>query len=406
MRTTPVIARLSAVASLGLLAFTNVAAAELPQHIPVQGLAPVETDVAGGSSFDAEFGHAVAIRNGFAFMGIPSAQVSTGRVAVFAQTTTGWQRIATLAAPTPASDRHFGRTLTYRDGVVVIGSDAAAYVFRQGAGKFNFVQKLVPPAADRAVEFPMALRYQDGTLFASAFRGSALPSVVYVFELDSTRKFVRRGTLTGPTNELFGVDLSMTETTLVVGSPGGHSRLRQSGLIHHGQGSAYVYQRDSNGRWRQRQRLVAPRPSGGFGSAVAIDRGMIIVGAPDNDADPFSSEGAAYGFVLDGALYVETFKLQPEGFTSGFGQQIAMFGERIVVRATTGISTDCDGYQGAAFSYTRSGSSVLPRGIAFWHGRGGGLALADDRLLVGIPCNYFGTPDPGHANFYRLNVFE
>ena len=82
-----------------------------------------------------------------------------------------------------------------------------------------------------------------------------------------------------------------------------------------------------------------------------------------------------------------------------------MFGERIVVNAFTATGSDCEGYRQSAFSYTRAGSSVLPRGIASWNGVRGSLALADDRLLVGIPCDFF-LPEPGHANFYRLNVFE
>jgi hypothetical protein len=394
MKATPVIALLSAVASL---AFTNVAAADLPQHIPVQGFAPAEADFAEGFSPDAQFGHAVAIRNGIAFMGIPSAQSFTGRVAVFTQTATGWQRTATLAAPTPGSDRHFGSTITFRDGVVVIGSDTAAYVFRQGAGKFNFVQKLVPPAADRAVEFPMALRYQDGTLFASAYRGSALPSVVYLFGLDATRKFVRRGKLTGPTNELFGADLSMTNTTLVVGSPGGRSRVRQFGLFHHGPGSAYVYQRDSNGLWRLRQRLVAARPSGGFGSAVAIDSGMIIVGAPQEDIeggprgeptlDDHIAGGAAYVFVPVAGRYVERLRLRPRPDERiqymDFGHRIAMFAGNIVIAAVQPYGTVDLVPGGFAFTYSREGPKVIARGIAAGHPVAYSIGLFHNLLLVG-----------------------
>lgn len=82
-----------------------------------------------------------------------------------------------------------------------------------------------------------------------------------------------------------------------------------------------------------------------------------------------------------------------------------MFGERIVVHAYTGIGADCESYAQSAFSYTRAGSSVLPRGVASWDGVHASWALADDRLLVGIPCDFF-LPEPGHANLYRLNVFE
>jgi hypothetical protein len=291
---------------------------------------------------------------------------------------------ATLSPSDPMPSEGFGQSLTYRDGVLLVGSNQATYVFRRNSSGVWTQRQKLPPSG--------AVRHEDGTLAMGASGG------VDIYQRNAAGKFILSQKLASPDsapNDGLG-DISMAGPTMVVG----------------GNGRAYVFRRNSTGAWRHRQTLI-PSEFGtegaptGFGSAVAIDRGMIIVGAPDfSGGDPFSSEGAAYGFVLDGALYVETFKLQPEGFTFGFGQQIAMFGERIVIRATTGISTDCDGWQESAFSYTRAGSSVLPRGIASWSGLGGGLALADQRLLVGIPCDYFGAPDPGHANFYRLNVFE
>jgi hypothetical protein len=347
------------------------------------------TSVATGPEEDEDgFGEAVAVRSELAFIGVPDLPPG-GKVVVYRATPTALIGTSTLSPSDPTPFEGFGQSLAYRDGVLLVGSNQATYVFRRNSsGVWTQRQKL--PASG-------VFRHEDGTLAMGASGG------VDIYQRNAAGKFVLSQKLVSPDsapNDGLG-DISMAGPTMVVG----------------GNGRAYVFRRNSTGVWRHRQTLI-PSESGtegaptGFGSAVAIDRGMIIVGAPDfNGGDPFASEGAAYGFVLDGALYVETFKLQPEvhgyhDFTSGFGEQIAMFGERIVVRALTGISTDCDGYQGAAFSYTRSGSSVLPRGIAFWHGRGGGLALADDRLLVGIPCNYFGTPDPGHANFYRLNVFE
>lgn len=384
---------------IGLIApGPNTAAADLPQHIPVQGLASAAGDFAE-FSIEAQFGHAVAIRNGVAFMGMPLAQESTGRVAVFTQTTTGWRRTATLVAPTSGSDRHFGRTITFRDGVVVIGSDTAAYVFRRGNGKFNYVQKLAPPAADRAVEFPMALRYEAGTLFASAYRGGALPSIVYIFEVDSTGRFVPRGKLTGPANELFGADLSMARTTLVVGSPGGRSRLRQFGLFHHGPGSAYVFKRDSSGRWRQTQRLVATRTAGGFGSAVAIDRGMIIVGAPQEaieggsrgepTLDNHIAGGAAYVFVPTAGTYVETLRLRPRPDERiqymDYGHRIAMFDDKIVITAVQPYGEVDHVVGGFAFTYSREGANVVARGIAAGHSVAYSIGLFHNLLLVGSP---------------------
>ena len=194
-------------------------------------------------------------------------------------------------------------------------------------------------------------------------------------------------------------------------------------MVVGGNGRAYVFRRNSTGVWRHRQTLIASElgneegARAGFGSAVAIDRGMIIVGAPGLDrreGDMFA-KGAAYGFILDGSSYVEIFKLQPrlDGYSDGpfsFGQQIAMFAERIVVGAYSfvvdGGAFECDFFEGAFFSYTRAGSSVLPRGVAFSSGNGHSMALADQRLLVGTPCLDSRFPTPGRATLFRLNVFR
>jgi hypothetical protein len=257
------------------------------------------------------------------------------------------------------------------------------------------------------------LRYEEGTLAIAARTSQG--GAVYIYERDAAGQFTRRQKLVSPDgppdNELgdgFGSGISTAGAVMVVGA----STV----------GRAYVFRRNSTGVWRHQQTLI-PSELGtggaGFGAAVAIDRGMIVVGAPSfaiDPIDPLWPEGAAYGFTLAGSVYVEAFKLQPliegyDGFLTRFGYTLAMFGERIVVGSYNdinlgGIAT-CEFFSGAVFSYTRAGSSVLPRGVAFSRGDDHSVALADDRLLVGTPCTqsipFFA---PGRATLFRLNVFE
>jgi hypothetical protein len=374
------LAACASVAAFTLLAPT--ASAEFRVH-PRQGVVSI-----GGPEDGLDgFGAAVAIRSGFAFIGVPDLPPG-GKVVFYTATPTALIGTGIMLSPSePVPSERFGSSLLYRDGVLLVGSSHATYVFkRNSSGVWKQKQKLPPPRG---------FRHEDGTLALGVAGG------VNIYLRNAAGQFILSQKLVSPDsapNNVLGA-ISMAGPTIVVG----------------GRGRAYVFRRNSTGVWRHLQTLI-PSDFGtegaptGFGSAVAIDRGMIIVGAPDFGGDLFSSEGAAYGFVLDGALYVETFKLQPQlegysGSTPGFGQQILMFGARIVVHAITGISTDCEGWEESAFSYTREGSSVLPRGVASWNGCDGSVALADDRLLVGIPRDFF-LPEPGHANLYRLNVFE
>jgi len=97
-------ASLAAWLALAALASSR-AAAELPQHLVVDGFSPEPTDfeLEDGipTSFDLRMGGTVAMRNGIAFVSIPFSH--GGRVAVFNQnqTASGWQRVQTLNAPVP-----------------------------------------------------------------------------------------------------------------------------------------------------------------------------------------------------------------------------------------------------------------------------------------------------------------
>ena len=137
----------------------------------------------------------------------------------------------------------------------------------------------------------------------------------------------------GTAGDSFGASISMTSRLFVVGSPGG---------------AAYTFRRNSSGNWVQAQKLVPAVPADGFGTAVAIDRDMILVGAPSVDLeggdrgspipDDHVAGGAVFGFLPGVSGYIESFKLRPrpdERFEyEQFGSAIAMSGTRIAVTAT------------------------------------------------------------------------
>ena len=383
---------LAACASIAAFAlFSPSASAQFLVHPPVGG-AGIEGDIEDPQT--DRFGTAVAIRSGLAFISAPLLPPG-GAVLVYTATSTGLIGTATLRLSNPAPFETFGFGLTYRDGILTVDSDQAAYVFKRNSSGVWTQRQRITPHGPRW--------YEDGTLAMVA------SGAVNIYQLDAAGKFTLRQKLVSPDsapNDRLG-GLTMAGPTIVVG----------------GNGRAYVFRRNSTGVWRHRQTLIASElgteegARAGFGSTVAIDRGMIIVGAPGvgRQEGQMFAEGAAYGFILDGSSYVETFKLQPrlDGYgdpSFSFGQQIAMFGDRIVVGAYSLAPEDgafeCDSFEGAFFSYTRAGSSVRPRGVAFSTGPHPSLALADQRLLVGTPCLDSRFPTPGRATLFLLNVFR
>jgi hypothetical protein len=373
----------------------------------------------GEAGVQLDFGRAVAIRNGVAFVGIPNRpSPPSGRVAVFNQTVSGWTRVQTLFAP--VSGAAFGRTITFRDGIVVVGSVNAAYVYKRSNGVWFLAQTLQPPAADGVTEFPVALRYEAGTLLASAYRGS-LNSLVYVFELDASGKFFRRARLKpldSKPGDSFGRSLSMTNTTLVIGSPVGRG-LHFNVPRYGGTGAAYVFKRNSLGNWAQTQKLEPADPAFGFGVSVAIDQGMIIVGAPGDDLetefdtpDFHWAGGGAYVYLPVAGRYLETFRLRPTveqkfAFVE-FGFQVAMFGPNIAITAVAPYGFIDEFPHGFVFVYERNGSSLpLLKGIGESHLASSSLALFNNQLMIGdIGDNRCIFGCPGSVTLYNVNQLE
>jgi hypothetical protein len=375
---------------MALATMTNAPTAlgELPEHKLVAQFSDGDVDALPPGEFaDFGFGEAVAIRDDVAFIGVPRAR-DNGHVIVLNLTATGWKQVQRLTAPNPSTASHFGRVLTFRDGVLVVGGEHAAYVFKRGTLRFNFTQTLRPPVADGVDSFPVALRYEGGTLLAGAFRSRA-PGIVYVFERDSTGALVRRARVKasdGTAGDSFGASISMTSRLFVVGSPNK---------------AAYTFRRNSSGNWVQAQELVPVVPASGFGAAVAIDRDMILVGAPSADLeggdggsptpDDHVAGGAVYGFLPGVSGYIESFKLRPrpdERFEyQNFGSAIAMSGARIAVVATGFAPPIRITPDGLVFTYTRNGSSVLALGITSRQAEISAMGLSNNALLIGAVIN-------------------
>ena len=88
-----------------------------------------------------------------------------------------------------------------------------------------------------------------------------------------------------------------------------------------------------------------------------------------------------------------------------------MFDGRIVIAAMQVRSSDrqLNGFLG--FTYTREGSSVMPRGVAMHYldtnFTSSAISLANQRLLVGVPCTsgFPGCWGGGKADLCNLNTF-
>ncbi len=108
----------------------------------------------------------------------------------------------------------------------------------------------------------------------------------------------------------FGAAVAVDGDLTVVGAPD-----------HNGsRGAVYVFERQQNGTWTEKQKLTDPSPVAGarFGAAVAIEGNNILVGAP-GDTGPGANTGAAHLFVVGGASILLEYTFAPLGLQQGGG---------------------------------------------------------------------------------------
>ncbi|HPF73910.1 MAG: hypothetical protein R3F12_04675 [Lysobacteraceae bacterium] len=162
------------------------------------------------------------------------------------------------------------------------------------------------------------------------------------------------------------------------------------------QGAAYVFTH-ADGRWRQRARLVLADGSASmqFGAAVTISGSQILVGAPGS-----TGGGQVYVFDGGGASWSESQRFQPAG-AGGFGYALAAQADRLLV----GAPEESGG--GAAYVYTRTAGSwggsvrllAANRGSGDKFGRA--VALDGDHAVVGAP--FQGALSSGSAYPFRFD---
>ena len=266
------------------------------------------------------------------------------------------------------------------------------------------------------------MRCENGILLVAAERG------VYLYELASNGKLVQRATLRpSDSSGGFGNDVAVAGNLAVVGA----------------NGAAFLFRRRSDGTWVQTQKLFGAdtSPVDSFGGAVAIDRGLIIVGAPSHEClestagfgfcdraggtpgpDGTGSGGAAYGFTSVGGQYVQVFKLRPRADEHAnyfeFGRRIAMMGNYIVIDAAEqvaggdGIFEPGSAPNGLSFTYRRDGSTVTALGLTSGYVASDSIGLANNWLLVGGAhdhhdgCLTVKEFCFGEGNIFDLNRFE
>lgn len=195
-------------------------------------------------------------------------------------------------------------------------------------------------------------------------------------------------------DDLFGASIAIDAggAYLIVGAPG----------VESSAGAAYVFKRNRDGTYTQIDTLLPDDAEADdlFGASVAIQKDLVMVGAPGDDA----AEGAAYVFKRqrDGS-YLQIDKLTAEDNAADdlFGSSISFDKNVAVIGAPGDESSAGSAYifrqlsTGAWDQLTRIEADDAAADALF----GASVAVLKETILIGAP----GANDTGAAYIYNLS---
>lgn len=219
------------------------------------------------------------------------------------------------------------------DGVTHRG---AAYVFARTDGTWAEVAKLSAAGGQQYERFGYAVALHGDTAFVGNHGADVgathAQGAVHVFDAadgawSETQKLVAEG---GVASDRFGYSIAFDGTRVLVGADNATVAGRP------GQGAAYLFEQ-VGGTWQQVAHLVADDGAefDTFGSAVALEGDMALVGARGASPDGDVFRGAVYAFAHAGGMWQPTQVLVAGDGTAGawFGDALALRGGVLAVGA-------------------------------------------------------------------------
>ena len=371
------------------------------------------------------FGHDIALWNDTLAISAKGEGGWRSNAGVFIYRRNGstWRQTAAFMS----GDDKFGRSIALFEDVLIVGADECVHIYRRDSEGWRHVRLLV---ADEGRSFGsvVALRgdtiavYSSGSTYGDGGMIHVFRAIGIDWALEATIQPSNRGAF-----DFFGSSLALDEHTLVVGAPGESSAAQGVNGFEDDEsapssGAAYVFTRTGT-VWHQEAYLKASNSEAEdhFGSSVAMDGDVLVVGAPEegSDADGVNNEQFENLAPKSGAVYV--FRRGDAGWRQEayvkasnsdqfdrFGNAVALLGPFLAVGASSedSLATGIDGDQfnddgssnGAVYLFNWSAGAWVQRAYIKasnsdrWDSFGSAVAMSKATLAVGAPRE--GSADP------------
>lgn len=248
---------------------------------------------------------------------------------------------------------YFGYSVSISGDTAIVGVvgnnklKGSAYIFTRSNGVWSQQQQLI---AGDGFRFGYSVSIHGDTAVVGADGDDDWKGAVYIFTR-TNGVWSQQQRLTADDGDIFdrfGYSVSVSEETVIIGSPGDDDK-------GDGSGSGYIFMRAEDGTWTQQVKLTADDGAAwnSFGYSVSLSGDTVIVGAPYND-NKCEDSGAAYIFISNGTTWSQQQKLTASDGTTRqwFGNSVSISGDTAVIGAQ--IDDEKGLYSGAAYVFTRN----------------------------------------------------
>jgi hypothetical protein len=265
------------------------------------------------------FGFSVAIDGNYAVVGAFQKSKDDannnsnifGSAYVFEKNSKGtWNEVQKITALEKTAAKHFGYSVSISGDYIIIGAPmegttgdrnigGAAYIFkRDESGIWNELQKI--EASDKALwdNFGHAVSINGNIIIVGANQEDnnvlggdqkSMAGSAYIFEKKSNERWHEVQKIIATDRDYsshFGGSVAISDNFIVIGAVGSDEGW-DSGAQSKFMGAAYIFKKDSSGTWYHEQKITAADKSDGdqFGSNVSISDNYIVVGTYMEDED-------------------------------------------------------------------------------------------------------------------------
>lgn len=332
--------------------------------LKVHGITETEIITNSVATAADKFGLRVALSGDVAIAGAQERNTYAGEAYIYRFNGSFWNEEQTLAAADAVSSDYFGSSAGISGDVAIVGAresnsggisnSGAAYVFRYDGSTWDTGTKIKASDGASGDNFGISSDISgDWAVVGASFAdvsNTVNAGKVYVFHFDGS--WIEEQIITPSpyySNGYFGTSVAIDGDVLIIGAQG-HSVST---------GAAYIY-RYNGSLWVEDASLTASDSVSQdfFGNSVSIVNDLAIVGARYHHTAGLDNAGAAYVFRYNGTSWVTDTKLVADdaaasdqfGVSVSIGNNIAAVGA--LARDSGGVSN-----AGSVYMFTSDGSS-------------------------------------------------